>query len=116
MPNTSRRLLRVAVLMVVTAVFLWLFLRQADLGSALTALAALPPWSLFASVAAVLANLALVALRWRVLLAGTLFAERLLDGLVLAAWLLAGTLVLGIAGPLLLAGVALSAGSALGLA
>jgi uncharacterized membrane protein YbhN (UPF0104 family) len=165
MPNTSRRLLRVAVLMVVTAVFLWLFLRQADLGSALSALAALPPWSLFASVAAVLANLALVALRWRVLLAaagvrigagrlfvpvsagaglnnilparagdlvriesvrsgegvpafllaGTLFAERLLDGLVLAAWLLAGTLVLGIAGPLLLAGVALSAGSALGL-
>jgi hypothetical protein len=49
------------------------------------------------------------------LLAGTLFAERLLDGLVLAVWLLAGALVLGIGGPLLLAGIALSGGSALGV-
>lgn len=49
------------------------------------------------------------------LLAGTLLAERLLDKLVLAAWLFAGALVLGIGGPLLLAGIALSGGSALGV-
>ena len=48
-------------------------------------------------------------------LAGTLFAERLLDGLILAAWLLAGALVLGVGGPLLLTGIALSGGSALGV-
>jgi uncharacterized protein (TIRG00374 family) len=150
---------------VVTAGFLWLFQRQADLRTVGPALAELPPWSLFASVAALFANLGFVALRWRVLLgaagvsvgagrlfvtvsagagvnnvlparagdlvriegiragegvpafllAGTLFAERLLDGLALAAWLLAGALLLGIGGPLLLAGIALSGGSALGV-
>jgi len=149
----------------VTAGFLWLFQRQADLRAVLPGLAELPAWSLFASLSALLANLGFVALRWRVLLAaagvqvgtgrlfvtvsagagvnnvlparagdvlrveslragegvpafvlaGTLFAERLLDGLVLAAWLLVGTLVLGVGGPLLLTGIALSCGSALGV-
>lgn len=47
--------------------------------------------------------------------AGTLFAERLLDGVVLSVWILMGALMVGETGPLLLAGVALSAGSALGL-
>jgi Lysylphosphatidylglycerol synthase TM region len=48
--------------------------------------------------------------------AGTLFAERLLDGLVLSGWIVAGALLLGTGGPLLLTGLALSAGSVLGLA
>ena len=48
--------------------------------------------------------------------AGTLFAERLLDGVVLAVWILLGALMIGETGPLLLAGVALSAGTAVGLA
>jgi hypothetical protein len=149
----------------VTAGFLWLFLREADPAAALPAVASLPPWWLFASLAAVLANLAFVTMRWRVLLAaagfyirpgrlfvtvsagagvnnvlparagdlvriesvrasarvpvfvlaGTLFVERLLDGLVLAAFLLVGALALGLGGPLLLAGIALSGGSALGV-
>lgn len=47
--------------------------------------------------------------------AGTLFAERLLDGVVLAAWIVLGALLLGESGPLLLTGVALSAGTALGV-
>lgn len=47
---------------------------------------------------------------------GTLFAERLLDGLVLAGWIVVGALLLGTGGPLLLTGLALSAGSVLGLA
>jgi uncharacterized protein (TIRG00374 family) len=48
-------------------------------------------------------------------LAGTLFAERLLDGVVLSVWILAGALLLGTGGPLLLTGIALSAGSTLGV-
>lgn len=44
--------------------------------------------------------------------AGTLFAERLLDGVVLSAWLLTGTLLLGTGGPLLLTAVALAAEAA----
>lgn len=50
------------------------------------------------------------------LVAGTLFAERLLDGIVLSAWLLIGTLLLGTGGPLLITAGALAAGSGLGLA
>jgi uncharacterized protein (TIRG00374 family) len=165
MPSNNRRLLRLALIAAVTAGFLWLFQRQADLRAVVPALAELPAWSLFASLGALLANLGFVSLRWHVLLAaaeihvgarrlfvtvsagagvnnvlparagdvlrieslragegvpafmlaGTLFAERLLDGLVLAAWLLVGTLVLGLGGPLLLTGIALSGGSALGV-
>jgi glycosyltransferase 2 family protein len=47
--------------------------------------------------------------------AGTLFAERLLDGVVLAAWIVLGALLLGEGGILLLTGVGLSAGTALGV-
>jgi uncharacterized protein (TIRG00374 family) len=47
--------------------------------------------------------------------AGTLFAERLLDGLVLSVWILMGALWIGEGGILLLSGVALSAGCALGV-
>jgi uncharacterized protein (TIRG00374 family) len=47
--------------------------------------------------------------------AGTLFAERLLDGVVLSVWILMGALIIGETGTLLLAGVGLSAGCALGI-
>ena len=47
--------------------------------------------------------------------AGTLFAERLLDGVVLAAWIVFGAVLLGQGGALLLTGIALSAGTALGV-
>jgi uncharacterized protein (TIRG00374 family) len=46
--------------------------------------------------------------------AGTLFAERLLDGVVLSVWILMGALLIGETGPLLLVGIGLSAGTALG--
>ena len=46
--------------------------------------------------------------------AGTLFAERLLDGVVLSVWILLGALLIGEDGVLLLTGVGLSAGTALG--
>jgi hypothetical protein len=46
--------------------------------------------------------------------AGTLFAERLLDGVVLSVFILMGALWIGESGVLLLAGVGLSAGTALG--
>jgi uncharacterized protein (TIRG00374 family) len=48
--------------------------------------------------------------------AGTLFAERLLDGVVLATWILLGALLIGEGGAMLLTGIALSAGTALGVA
>jgi uncharacterized protein (TIRG00374 family) len=47
--------------------------------------------------------------------AGTLFAERLLDGVVLSVWILMGALIIGETGTLLLAGIGLSAGCALGI-
>lgn len=47
--------------------------------------------------------------------AGTLFAERLLDGVVLSVWILLGTLMIGEGGPILLTGIALSAGTLLGV-
>jgi glycosyltransferase 2 family protein len=47
--------------------------------------------------------------------AGTLFAERLLDGVVLAAWILIGALTVGHGGAMLLTGIALSAATALGV-
>jgi uncharacterized protein (TIRG00374 family) len=47
--------------------------------------------------------------------AGTLFAERLLDGLVLSIWILMGALWIGETGILLLVGIALSAGTVLGV-
>jgi glycosyltransferase 2 family protein len=47
--------------------------------------------------------------------AGTLFAERLLDGIVLSVWILMGALIIGETGALLLVGVGLSAGCALGI-
>lgn len=46
---------------------------------------------------------------------GTLAAERLLDGLVLAVFLLGGVLLVGVGGPILFAALALAGGSALGL-
>lgn len=47
--------------------------------------------------------------------AGTLFAERLLDGVVLAAWIVLGAVLVGQGGSMLLTGIALSAGTALGV-
>jgi len=47
--------------------------------------------------------------------AGTIFAERLLDGIVLSAFILAGALLIGHSGAMLLAGIALSAGASLGI-
>ncbi|MCL4290220.1 MAG: flippase-like domain-containing protein [Thermoleophilia bacterium] len=47
--------------------------------------------------------------------AGTLFAERLLDGVVLSVWILVGALLSGQTGILLLAGIGLSAGCTLGI-
>jgi uncharacterized protein (TIRG00374 family) len=48
--------------------------------------------------------------------AGTLFAERLLDGVVFATFILLGALWIGAGGVPLLTGIALSAGTALGVA
>jgi uncharacterized protein (TIRG00374 family) len=47
--------------------------------------------------------------------AGTMFAERLLDGVVLSIWILMGAIWIGESGILLLAGIALSAGCTLGI-
>jgi uncharacterized protein (TIRG00374 family) len=47
--------------------------------------------------------------------AGTLFAERLLDGIVLSVWILMGAIWIGKSGMLLLVGIALSAGCTLGI-
>jgi uncharacterized protein (TIRG00374 family) len=147
-----------------TGAFLWLFLRQVDLGEAWREITSLPGWTMLASLGLILANVFLMTLRWKYLLegagftirkrklfstisvgrgannilparggdllriesmreqgvpvfvsAGTLFAERLLDGVVLSVWILLGAMMLGEGGPVLLTGIALSAGTALGV-
>jgi len=168
-PSAHHRWRRIAVRIglgsVATGIFLWLFLRQVDLGAAWKKMTALPPWTMLAALGLIFVNVFAMALRWRYLLegagyklslrrlvstvcvgrgannvlparggdllriesmrelaavpafvsAGTLFAERLLDGVVLAAWIVVGALLLGEGGELLLTGVALSAGAVLGI-
>ncbi len=46
---------------------------------------------------------------------GTLLAEKVLDGLALSAWIVMGALMLGKGGPMFLTGIALLAGSSLGV-
>ena len=47
--------------------------------------------------------------------AGTLFAERLLDGVVLSVWIVLGALMIGEGGPVLLTGVALAVAAVFGV-
>jgi len=159
-----RYLFRVAVGSAATGAFLWLFLRQVDLGEAWREITGLPAWTMLASLGLILVNVLFMTLRWKYLLAGagftvrkrklfstvavgrgannilparggdllrieslreiqvpafviagTLFAERLLDGVVLSVWILLGALMIGEGGPVLLTGIGLSAGTALGV-
>ena len=159
-----RYLFRLLIGSAATGAFLWLFLRQVDLGEAWAEIMALPGWTMLASLGLIFVNVFLMTLRWRYLLegagytirkrklfstiavgrgannilparggdllriesvreqgvpafvaAGTLFAERLLDGVVLSVWILLGAMLLGEGGPVLLTGIALLAGTALGV-
>ena len=165
MRGWRRNLLRILLGSAATGAFLWLFLREVDLGEAWREITALPGWTMLGALGLVLVQLAFMTLRWRYLLegagyrvelrrlfatisvgrgannvlparggdllriesmrelrhippfvtAGTLFAERLFDGVVLAAWIVLGALLIGQGGALLLTGFALSAGTALGV-
>jgi hypothetical protein len=164
MRNWRRNLFRIGIGTAATAAFLWLFLREVDLGEAWSEIMALPGWTMVAALGLVFANVLIMSVRWGYLLggagfqiglwklfstvavgrgannilparggdllriesmrerqvpvfvsAGTLFAERLLDGVILSAWILFGALAIGQGGPMLLTGVALSAGAALGV-
>lgn len=164
MSTWRRNLARVLVGSAATGAFLWLFLREVDLREAWREIVSLPGWAMIASLGLVIANVTIMAVRWRYLLdgagfrigtwklfstvavgrgannilparggdflriesmrerqipafvsAGTLFAERLLDGVVLATWILLGALMIGEGGIMLLTGIALSSGTALGV-
>ena len=164
MRNWRRNLVRIGIGTAATAAFLWLFLREVDVGEAWREITALPGWTMVVALALVIANVVIMSVRWGYLLggagyriglwklfstvavgrgannilparggdllrieamrerrvpvfvsAGTLFAERLLDGVVLSTWILFGALAIGQGGPMLLTGVALSAGAALGV-
>jgi uncharacterized protein (TIRG00374 family) len=164
MRNWRRSLVRIGVGTAATIAFLVLFLREVDLREAWREITALPGWTMVAALALVIANVVIMAVRWRYLLggagyrcglwklfstvavgraannilparggdllrieamrerqvpvfvtAGTLFAERLLDGVILSVWILFGALAIGQGGPMLLTGVALSSGAALGV-
>ncbi len=164
MRNWRRNLVRIGIGTAATAAFLWLFLRDVDLGLAWDEIMALPGWTMIAALGLIVANVLIMSIRWGYLLggagfqiglwklfstvcvgrgannilparggdllriesmrerhvpvfvtAGTLFAERLLDGVILSAWILFGALAIGQGGPMLLTGVALSAGAALGV-
>jgi uncharacterized protein (TIRG00374 family) len=164
MRRWRRNLVRIGIGTAATGAFLWLFLREVDLGEAWREITSLPGWTMVAALGLVVANVLIMAIRWGYLLegagyrigrwklfstvavgrgannilparggdllriealrerqvpvfasAGTLFAERLLDGVVLSAWILFGALAIGQGGPMLLTGVALSAGAVLGV-
>jgi uncharacterized protein (TIRG00374 family) len=164
MRKWRRNLFRIGIGTAATAAFLWLFLREVDLGEAWGEITSLPGWTMVVALGLVVANVLIMSLRWGYLLAGagfqiglwklfstvavgrgannilparggdllrieamrerqvpvfvsagTLFAERLLDGVILSAWILFGALAIGQGGPMLLTGVALSAGAALGV-
>jgi glycosyltransferase 2 family protein len=164
MRNWRRSLVRIGVGTAATVAFLVLFLREVDLREAWREITALPGWTMVAALALVIANVVIMAVRWRYLLggagyrcglwklfstvavgraannilparggdllrieamrerqvpvfvtAGTLFAERLLDGVILSVWILFGALAIAQGGPMLLTGVALSSGAALGV-
>ena len=165
MGRARRHLLRLALITAATSAFLWLFLREVDLGEAWGEIIALPLWALAGSLVLVLVNLWVMALRWRYLLegagyvvplrslfstisvgrgannvlparggdlvriesmrevasvpgfvtAGTLFGERVLDGVVFSIFILTGALLIGEEGAMLLTGIALASGSAVGL-
>ena len=164
MRNWRRNLFRIGIGTAATAAFLWLFLREVDLGEAWREITALPGWTMVVALALVVANVLIMSIRWGYLLAGagfqiglwklfstvavgrgannilparggdllriesmrerkvpvfvsagTLFAERLLDGVILSIWILFGALAIGQGGPMLLTGIALSAGAALGV-
>ncbi len=165
MRRWRRNLVRIGIGTAATAAFLWLFLREVDLGEAWSEIAALPLWTMVVAIGLVVANVVIMAVRWGYLMggagyqiglwklfstvavgrgannilparggdilriesmrernvpvfvtAGTLFAERLLDGVILSAWILFGALAIGQGGPMLLTGIALSSGAALGVA
>jgi uncharacterized protein (TIRG00374 family) len=164
MRKWRKNLFRIGIGTAATGAFLWLFLREVDLGEAWREITALPGWTMVAALGLVVTNVFIMAVRWGYLLegagyhigkwklfstvavgraannilparggdllrieslrerrvpvfvsAGTLFAERLLDGVILSAWILFGALAIGQGGPMLLTGVALSAGAALGV-
>jgi glycosyltransferase 2 family protein len=164
MRGWRRNLFRIGIGTAATGAFLWLFLREVDLGEAWREITSLPGWTMVAALGLVVTNVLIMAIRWGYLLegagyrigrwklfstvavgrgannilparggdllriealrerhvpvfasAGTLFAERLLDGVVLSSWILLGALMIGQGGPMLLTGVALSAGAALGV-
>ncbi|MEO8290883.1 MAG: lysylphosphatidylglycerol synthase transmembrane domain-containing protein [Gaiellaceae bacterium] len=163
-PSWRRTMLRLVIGSAATGAFLWLFLREVDLGDAWHEIVSLPGWTMLAALGLIGVNIFFMTLRWKYLLAGagytipkrklfstiavgrgannilparggdllriesmrernvpafvtagTLFAERLLDGVVLSVWILLGTLMLGEGGPILLTGIALSAGTLLGV-
>ncbi len=165
MSKKRQTIFRLLIGTAATVVFLWLFLRIANLGEAWAAIKDLPYWAMIGGVGFVLLNSFFIAVRWRYLYsaaryqtqtsrlfkifcvgagannvlparggdllriesvrehyrippfvtAGTLFAERLLDGMVLSVWILMGALWIGETGILLLVGIGLSAGCVLGI-
>jgi uncharacterized protein (TIRG00374 family) len=165
MPRPWRRyVFRLLIGSAATGAFLWLFLRQVDLGEAWEEITSLPGWTMLASLGLIFLNVFFMTLRWKYLLsgagyairkrklfstiavgrgannflparggdllriqslreqsipafvtAGTLFAERLLDGVVLSVWILLGALLIGEGGAVLATGIGLSAGTAVGV-
>jgi glycosyltransferase 2 family protein len=165
MQRWRRNLVRLLIGSAATGFFLWLFLREVDLGQAWDLILELPGWTMLGALALVLTNIFFMTIRWRFLLegagyrvsvrklfsgvcvgrgannvlparggdllriesmrelghipafvtAGTLFAERLLDGVVLAAWIVLGAALIGQGGAMLLTGIALTVGTIFGI-
>src|SRR5512145_1788748 len=71
MHRWRRNALRLTIGSALTVAFLWLFLRQVDLGAAWKEIKRLPGWSVLAALALILVNIAFMTARWKVLLGRT---------------------------------------------
>jgi len=71
MPRPWRRYaFRLLIGSAATGAFLWLFLRQVDLGEAWEEITSIPGWTMVASLGLILANVVFMTLRWNYLLSG----------------------------------------------
>ena len=88
MRNWRRNLVRIGIGTAATAAFLWLFLREVDLGLAWHEIRALPGWTMIVAFGLVVANVLIMSIRWGYLLAGA--------GFQIGLWKLFSTVCVGL--------------------
>ena len=82
MGTWRRNLVRIGIGTAATAAFLWLFLRDVNVGLAWDEITALPGWTMIVALALIVANVVIMAIRWGYLLGGAGYQIGLLEALL----------------------------------